>query len=65
MGVGTCLRHGVWATVRTWRQMHDDACSNRVPQALVEAQLANAIEKLKSLTSAAAAAGCQGAHAAG
>ena len=41
------------------RQMHDDACSNRVPQALVEAQLVNAIEKLKSLTAAAAAAGAR------
>ena len=41
------------------RQMHDDACSNRVPQALVEAQLVDAIEKLKSLTAAAAAAGAR------
>ncbi len=39
------------------RQMHHDACSNRVPPTLVESQIINAIEKLKPLTSDASAAG--------
>ena len=39
------------------RQMHHDACSNRVPPPLVEAQVIDAIEKQRSLTSGAAAAG--------
>ena len=41
------------------RQMHDDACANRVPPALVESQLVNAIEKQRSLTMGAAAAGAR------
>ena len=41
------------------RQMHYDACSNRVPPPLVQAQLINAIEKLKALTSGASAAGAK------
>ena len=41
------------------RQMHDDACSNRVPQALVESQLVSAIGKLRSLTAGASAAGAR------
>ena len=41
------------------RQMHYDACSNRVQQALVESQLIDAIEKRKTLTSGAAAAGAK------
>ena len=41
------------------RQMHDDACANRVPPALVESQLADAIGKLRSLTAAASAAGAR------
>ena len=41
------------------RQMHDDACANRVPPALVESQLADAIGKLKSLTAGAFAAGAR------
>ena len=41
------------------RQMHADACANRVPHALVEQQLVNAIEKLRSLTAGAAAAGAR------
>ena len=39
------------------RQMHHDACSNRVPQSLIVAQLIDAIEKQRSLTSGAAAVG--------
>ncbi len=41
------------------RQMHHDACSNRVPPALVETQLIDAIEKRKTLTMGAAAAGAK------
>ena len=41
------------------RQMHADACRNRVPQALVETQLIEAVGKLKSLTDGAAAAGAR------
>ena len=41
------------------RQMHHDACNNRVPPALVESQLVNAIEKLKALTAGASAAGAR------
>ena len=41
------------------RQMHDDACANRVPTALVESQLVDAIEKQRSLTAGAAAAGAR------
>ena len=41
------------------RQMHDDACANRVPAALVESQLVSAIEKLRSLTAGASAAGAR------
>ena len=41
------------------RQMHDDACANRVPPALVESQLVSAIEKLRSLTAGASAAGAR------
>ena len=41
------------------RQMHDDACTNRVPPALVESQLVSAIEKLRSLTAGASAAGAR------
>ena len=42
------------------RQMHDDACANRVPPALVESQLVSAIEKERSLTAGASAAGARG-----
>ena len=41
------------------RQMHHDACSTRVPPELVESQLIDAIEKRKTLTSGAAAAGAK------
>lgn len=41
------------------RQMHHDACSTRVPPALVESQLIDAIEKRKTLTEGAAAAGAK------
>ena len=41
------------------RQMHDDACANRVRPALVESQLIDYIEKQRSLTSGAAAAGAR------
>ena len=41
------------------RQMHHDACNNRVPSVLVESQIVNAIEKLKPLTAGASAAGAR------
>ena len=41
------------------RQMHHEACNNRVPDSLVESQTINAIEKQKTLTSGASAAGAR------
>ena len=41
------------------RQMHDDACRTRVPPELVEARLIDTVEKLKSLTQGASAAGAK------
>ena len=41
------------------RQMHDDACANRVQPALVESQFIDHIEKQRSLTSGASAAGAR------
>ncbi len=41
------------------RQMHDDACANRVQPALVEAQLIDHIEKQRSLTSGASGLGAR------
>ena len=41
------------------RQMHHDACNNRVPAALVESQIVDAIGKLKALTAGASAAGAR------
>ena len=41
------------------RQMHFDACANRVPPALIEARLIDAVEKLKPLTQGASAAGAK------
>lgn len=41
------------------RQMHHDACNTRVPPELVEAQLIDTVEKLKSLTQGASAAGAK------
>ena len=41
------------------RQMHHDACSNRVLPKLVESQIVNVIRKLKALTSGASAAGAR------
>ena len=41
------------------RQMHHDACSNRVPPTLVESQIISAIERLKALTTGASAAGAK------
>ena len=47
------------------RQMHDDACANRVQTALVEAQLIDHIDKQRSLTAGASAAGDKGAYTPG
>ena len=41
------------------RQMHDDACRNRIPDPLIESKLIEAIEKERSLTSGASAAGAR------
>ncbi len=41
------------------RQMHHDACSNRVPLGHVESQLIDAINKERALTSGASAAGAK------
>ena len=41
------------------RQMHDDACANRVPPAQIESQLVSEIEKERSLTAGALAAGAR------
>ena len=41
------------------RQMHHDACSNRVPPSLVESQIIDAIDKERALTSGASAAGAK------
>ena len=41
------------------RQMHDDACANRVQPPLVESQLIDAIERQRSLTAGASAAGAR------
>ena len=41
------------------RQMHDDACRNRIPDPLIESKLIEAIEKEKTLTSGASAAGAR------
>ena len=41
------------------RQMHDDACANRVPPARVEAELIERIRNQRSLTNGASAAGAR------
>ena len=41
------------------RQMHDDACRNRVPPQLIDSQLMEAIGKERSLTDGASAAGAR------
>jgi len=41
------------------KQMHDDACNNRVPSQLVESKLIDEIEKLKALTTGASGAGAK------
>ena len=41
------------------RQMHDDACRNRVPDPLIESKLIKAIESEKTLTSGASAVGAR------
>ena len=41
------------------RQMHDDACRNRIPDPLIESKLIEAIEREKTLTDGASAAGAR------
>lgn len=41
------------------KQMHDDACKTRIPPELVETKLLDEIERLKSLTQGATAAGAR------
>lgn len=65
--VATATENGSRDLPKAWRlgnrpnlrQMHDDACTNRVPPSLVESQLVDAIEKQRSLTMGAAAAGAR------
>ena len=67
VGAGETNADGTRQLPRAWRlgnrpnlrQMHHDACSTRVPPTLVESQIINAIEKLKTLTSGASAAGAR------
>ena len=47
------------------RQMHDDACKNRVPPALIESQLIEAIGKLRSLTAGGVRGRGESSHATG
>jgi len=67
VGTGETNPDGTTQLPKAWRlgnrpnlrQMHYDACSTRVPPALVESQIIDAIEKLKALTSGASAAGAK------
>jgi len=67
VGTGETNPDGTTQLPKAWRlgnrpnlrQMHHDACSTRVPPALVESQIIDAIEKLKVLTSGASAAGAK------
>ncbi len=67
VGAGETKPDGTRQLPKAWRlgnrpnlrQMHHDACSTRVPPTLVESQIVNAIEKLKTLTSGASAAGAR------
>ncbi len=58
---GTKVLPGAWRLGNrpNLRQMHDDACANRVQSAIVDAQLIDAIEKQKSLSAGASAAGAR------
>ena len=67
VATGSANRDGARELPRAWRlgnrpnlrQMHHDACNNRVPPALVESQIVEHIAKLKALTSGASAAGAK------
>ena len=67
VATGAANRDGTRELPRAWRlgnrpnlrQMHHDACNNRVPPAQVESQIVEHIAKLKALTSGASAAGAK------
>ena len=64
---GEANRDGTRQLPRAWRlgnrpnlrQMHHDACQNRVPPAQVESQIVEHVAKLKALTAGASAAGAK------
>lgn len=67
VATGEANRDGTRQLPRAWRlgnrpnlrQMHHDACNNRVPPVQVESQIVEHIAKLKALTSGASAAGAK------
>lgn len=67
VATGEANQDGTRQLPRAWRlgnrpnlrQMHHDACNNRVPPAQVESQIVDHIAKLKALTSGASAAGAK------
>jgi len=58
---GTKVLPGAWRLGNrpNLRQMHDDACANRIQPLLIDSQLIDYIEKQKSLTAGASAAGAR------
>ena len=67
VATGEANRDGTRQLPRAWRlgnrpnlrQMHHDACINRVPPAQVESQVVEHVAKLKALTAGASAAGAK------
>ncbi len=67
VATGSAIADGTHQLPRAWRlgnrpnlrQMHHDACNNRVPPTLVESQIVEHIAKLKALTTGASAAGAK------
>ena len=67
VGTAETATEGIMQLPKAWRlgnrpnlrQMHDDACANRVPAALVEAQLLDRIGRVDSLVAGASAAGAR------
>ena len=67
VATGEANRDGTRQLPRAWRlgnrpnlrQMHHDACQNRVPPAQVESQVVEHVAKLKALTAGASAAGAK------
>lgn len=67
VGTAETSSEGITQLPKAWRlgnrpnlrQMHDDACTNRVPAAQVEAQLLDRIGRVESLVTGASAAGAK------